>query len=255
MFVPTPKGFVNTPVSKYLFVWSTGLPVIISLVGVKYLFELNLIPQIWEWHQWWRLIIWQLAYSNQSEVMFGALLFYNYRVLERMMGSNKYLSYILVCFGYTILVTFGVMIISELIPFTPSFSVPAGSTSILFALLVQYYDLVPVVYRFEVLGIHPSSKITLTDRIFIFLVSFQLATTHLFRSIVSAWIGWAIGILVTRDVIPGKDWRIPYWKQLVGRAPRNPPQRPADESIPPQQNEEAAANRWFGRDFLDTFRR
>lgn len=41
--------------------------------------------------QWWRIPISQLTYVDQVHVLLALLLFYNLRIVERFMGSRKFL--------------------------------------------------------------------------------------------------------------------------------------------------------------------
>ena len=42
------------------------------------------------YHQLWRVLIYQLCYTNSTECLFAAMTVYNMRVVERVWGSRKF---------------------------------------------------------------------------------------------------------------------------------------------------------------------
>ena len=61
-----------------------------SLFDVKHYFYVVVDMHILRYHQTWRALIYQLCYTNSSEVLFGAMTLYHMRTIERMWGSRKY---------------------------------------------------------------------------------------------------------------------------------------------------------------------
>lgn len=83
-------SFTNAPVTRTLVVGLVSSSLAASLFDLKYYFYILVNTHIWKYHQPWRALIFQLCYTNSSEVLFGAMTLYNMRVVERMWGSRKY---------------------------------------------------------------------------------------------------------------------------------------------------------------------
>jgi hypothetical protein len=73
------SGFTNAPITQLLLLGIVGSAIVASLTDTKYF--------LW---QYWRLLTWQLAYTNSAEVLFAAMTFYQLRVIERLWGSRKF---------------------------------------------------------------------------------------------------------------------------------------------------------------------
>ena len=99
---------------------------------------------------------------------------------------------------------------------------PAGPTSLLFALLAQYYAAIPHVYKYRVVTTNLTTTpgnvdgILFSDKSTIYLVACQLALSQLPGSLISAIVGWTIGLAWRSDFLPEKfsTWRVPGW--MVG---------------------------------------
>lgn len=112
---------------------------------------------------------------------------------------------------------------------------PSGPTSILFALLANYYAAVPYTYRYKLSpwsdpASSPSSaqaasrlwsrSLTLTSKSLSYLPPLQLALSQLPGSLLAAGVGWAVGTAYRRDLLPGASrWRVPGW--VVGEENKN----------------------------------
>jgi len=247
-----PAGFKNLPVSRTLTLITLLTPLIASLSNLKYLFYYAYDPFILEYGQFWRLGTFQLSFLNESEVLVGLVLLYQLRSLERLYSSHKYLSIILMIYLYVVLFTSIMIMIDFYSGIKVVNSMSSGPTAIIFALLFQYREYIPVMYKFEVYG-SSNNKVVLTDHAFIYLISFQLAISQGISSIGSSFLGWIIGALITRGLIFGKNWRIPFWKYIVEV-------KKAREVTPPiagndNTDEDATETRPLTTQFLDTFRR
>jgi len=84
------SGFTNAPVSQFLLYYLVLSSVIVSISDVKFYFHVQIVPHLWNWGQWWRLLIWQGVYANAGEVLFATMAVYNLRVVERLWGSRKF---------------------------------------------------------------------------------------------------------------------------------------------------------------------
>lgn len=83
-------SFTNAPVTRTLVYGLIGTSICASLLDVKHYFYILVDLHIWRFHQLWRVLIYQLCYTNSSEVLFAAMTLYNMRGVERMWGSRKY---------------------------------------------------------------------------------------------------------------------------------------------------------------------
>lgn len=91
MFTATLAGFKDTPVTKAWICFLLVAPIVVSLLQVQYIFDLAVSPYLTVWHQWWRVPLNQSIFVNQSEIIIAILLLYNLRVIERLIGSAKFL--------------------------------------------------------------------------------------------------------------------------------------------------------------------
>ncbi|KAK9322730.1 hypothetical protein V1517DRAFT_124898 [Lipomyces orientalis] len=231
MFAATPPGFKNAPISKLFITITVSASIVSSIVGIKHYFFLQLVPHIWGWGQWWRLIVWEFVYLNESEVLFASLLVYNLRVIERMLGSRKYASMLILSYGFTFLLAPFLLILLKVVPSYTANYLPPGPTPIIFTALALYHDMIPSVYKFRISSSPPPAEsddtqssssssapststphaITLSDKIFVYILSAQLALAQMPASLICAFTGWLVGVLWTREVLPGRNWRIPEW--------------------------------------------
>lgn len=111
---------------------------------------------------------------------------------------------------------------------------PSGPTSILFALLANYYAAIPYTYKYRISPTSPSSSsttnpsttqqatsiwarsITITSKATSYLAPFQLALSQFPGSLLAAAVGWAVGTAYRRDLLPGAyGYRVPGW--MVGQ--------------------------------------
>lgn len=251
-----PAGFKNLPVSKIITSLTLFVPLVASLSNVKYLFYYAYDPFILQYNQFWRLFTFQLAYLNESEVLLGVVLLYQFRSLERLYSSHKYLSTIIVTYLYVLIITSLNIAFNFYLGIQWINAMASGPTAILFALLFQYSEYVPVMYKFEIYGTS-SNKLVLSEQSFLYLLSFQLAISQGLKSVGAATLGWCIGALVCRGMIPGKGWRIPFWKAIAKKQAAYRAETPVPVSGDPNNNndEDATETRPLSTQFLDTFRR
>ena len=84
------SGFTNAPITQLLLLGVVGSAIIASLTDTKYFLWIEVRPHLLDYWQYWRLLTWQLAYTNSAEVLFAAMTFYQLRVIERLWGSRKF---------------------------------------------------------------------------------------------------------------------------------------------------------------------
>jgi hypothetical protein len=83
-------GFTDAPVSRSLVYGIVATSILVSITDAKHYFYIQVDPHLWQYHQIWRVFIYQLCCTNSTEVLFAAMTFYNMRVIERLWGSRKY---------------------------------------------------------------------------------------------------------------------------------------------------------------------
>ena len=82
--------FTNAPVSRLLVLGLVSASIGASMLDVKHYFYIAIDTHLFKYRQLWRLLAYQLCYTNSTEVLFAAMSLYNLRVVERMWGSRKY---------------------------------------------------------------------------------------------------------------------------------------------------------------------
>lgn len=83
-------SFTNAPVTRTLVYGLVGMSIAASLLDIKHYFYILVDLHVWRFHQLWRALIYQLCYTNSSEVLFAAMTLYHMRGVERMWGPRKY---------------------------------------------------------------------------------------------------------------------------------------------------------------------
>ena len=180
----------------------------------------------------------QLVYTNSTELLFAALTLYHLRTVERLWGSRKFLSFILLLYPWTsILPPLILALIIRPLSFGHLNYLPAGPTPLLFALLAQWHAATPSTYTYK-LGTtssapspnqpsstappeQPSSSsptltLTLTSKTTSYVVPAQLALSQFPHTLLAALVGWAAGIAYRNELLPFTSWRVPGW--VLGRS-------------------------------------
>ncbi|KAF2628692.1 hypothetical protein BU25DRAFT_430527 [Macroventuria anomochaeta] len=226
------SGFTNAPVSQFLVFGTVIGALVATITDTRYYLPVAVVPHIWGYGQLWRFVTWGWVFTNSTEVLFGVLAFYQLRVVERLWGSRKFLSFLVATLPYTTLLP-PILLTFVLRPLTFGYInyLPSGPTSILFALLANYYAAVPYTYKYRIAPSSPSStapttaqqatsiwsrSITITSKAASYLPPFQLALSQFPGSLLAAAVGWAVGTAYRRDLLPGASgWRVPGW--MVGQ--------------------------------------
>jgi hypothetical protein len=55
------SGFKHAPVSQILVIGIVATSIIASITDTKYYFYIQIVPHIWNWRQFWRLLTWQVS--------------------------------------------------------------------------------------------------------------------------------------------------------------------------------------------------
>lgn len=232
------SGFTAATVSRWFFFTSIAVSLLVSITDTKYLFHIQLVPHLWRYKQYWRLLVWQSCYNNSSELLFGVMTLYHMRVLERLWGSRKFAvrisclvlatrqsrfptstdrqtqSFLLSTLPPTLLIPPVVLTILHPITFSALNVLPSGPTPLIFALLAQYHATIPTVYKYRLLVSSSSTEaVTFSDKSLVYLLAAQLALSSLPGSMIAATVGWFVGVAWRRDLGPAiwTTWRTPMW--------------------------------------------
>ncbi|KAL7274079.1 hypothetical protein RUND412_003045 [Rhizina undulata] len=230
------SGFRSAPVSKSLLYLIVTSSLLASIADIKHYFHIQILPHIWLYRQVWRVGIWQTIYANAGELLFASMVLYHLRIIERLFGPHKYISFLV----YTYLLTSILVPVLSAVVFTLTGSlnyIPPGPTPVIFAALAQYHAVVPSVYKFQVATSIFSSKtpsssaerseeeeeetmdvVTLTDKFYVYLLATQLALCQPPGSLFAAAVGWIVGYAWRMEMLPRSRWRLPAWAWKSGSA-------------------------------------
>ncbi|CAK7270918.1 hypothetical protein SEPCBS119000_004331 [Sporothrix epigloea] len=223
-------SFANTPVTRSLVLGLVSSSIGASIFDIKHYFYILVDPQILRYHQTWRMLTYQLCYTNSSEVLFAAMALYQMRVVERMWGSRKYASFIAVVSLISAVAPPVLLLALRKLTNGHLNYLPAGPTAIVFAILAQYYSIVPHRYTYRVAFSardQPAADtedefvgLTFSDKSYRYVLAAQLALFQWPGALLSAAVGWILGHAWRNDVLPGRltNWRVPGW--LVGMRPQ-----------------------------------
>ncbi|KAI1328057.1 hypothetical protein F5Y16DRAFT_164676 [Xylariaceae sp. FL0255] len=268
-------SFTNAPVTRSLVYGLIGMSIAASLLDIKHYFYILVDLHFFRFHQTWRSLIYQVCYTNSSEVLFAAMTLYNMSIVERLWGSRKYATFVLITYILTSLLPPAIVaFVLRPITFGVFNYLPAGPTPIIFAILAQYHAMIPHVYKYRVatsMSQSPNDQfqgLTFSDKSYRYLLALQLALFQWPGSLVGASIGWVVGYAWRMEVLPRSlmRWRIPGW--IVGiRTPRRSQEfeglrrRLEDENAPTaassgvqgQSGGESGRRRTMGQQVIDQF--
>ncbi|KAK6824839.1 DSC E3 ubiquitin ligase complex subunit 2 [Apiospora arundinis] len=267
-------SFTNAPISRGLVYGLIGTSIAASLLDVKHYCYILVDTHLWRFHQTWRALIFQLCYTNSSELLFAAMTLYHMRTIERFWGSRKYASFIIVTLMLTSILTPGILaFILRPLTFGLFNYLPAGPTPVIFAVLAQYHAMVPHMYKYRLATSSSAPAngqvqgITFSNKSYIYMMAGQLALSQWPGSLLGALIGWVVGYSWRMEILPRSltKWRIPGW--MVGvRTQRRSEEfeglrrrlEGEDASTATtsgaQTGGEAGRRRTMGQQFMDTFR-
>jgi membrane associated rhomboid family serine protease len=80
----------GAPVTKLLLAGIVTTSIAASLLDAKHYTFILIDTHLWRHHQLWRLLTYQLSYTNSTEVLFAAISLHSLKMVERMWGSRKY---------------------------------------------------------------------------------------------------------------------------------------------------------------------
>ena len=146
---------------------------------------------------WWRMVVHDFMFSSNGELFFGLVLLYHLRIIERLFGSKKYSSFIIVnSLMTTALQVLGMLIFRNL-------KVPFGCYSLLFSSLYHYFSRVPALYETRLFNI------PMSDKSFVYIIAGQLLLNGGSHSLYAASCGWLSGLLYDYNFFAMKRFRLP----------------------------------------------
>ncbi|OQU96161.1 hypothetical protein CLAIMM_02278 isoform 2 [Cladophialophora immunda] len=206
----TTSGFSHTPVARLLILASVGLSILVSTLSVQYLLPIRPHPHLWPYLQFSRLLTYQTAHTTSTELLFSAVLLYQFRVLERLWGSRKFASFVAVVFWCNVLVVPWLVVLLKLVTLGWYNYLPSGSTGLVFALLSAWAEEVPRIYRYKIATGSPAPTaggrqqvpgVVLSDKSTTYLLAAQLALSQFPYSILPAAVGWTVGTAWMGEVV------------------------------------------------------
>ncbi|MCJ1443648.1 MAG: hypothetical protein MMC23_004148 [Stictis urceolatum] len=171
---------------------------------------------------------------------------YHLRLIERLWGSRKFASFLFTLYPLASLIPPLLLALAvRPLSFSLVNALPAGPTTLVFALLAQYQAAIPTVYKWRLVtgsgtnaggnvgrnapgqgqadsaGIQ--SVLTFSDKTTTYLLALQLALSQLPGSALAALVGYGLGVAYRNGVLPERlvEWRLPGWmiggSGMVGR--------------------------------------
>ncbi|KAG2426691.1 hypothetical protein HYH02_014731 [Chlamydomonas schloesseri] len=186
--MPTITGFRHAPVSKGIIFLSAGASILSQAARASR--RVQLVPG---------LLSRALVFRSPAELLFGTLVLYYFRVLERESGSNK--------FGAFAAASTGISALLQWLATRSGLAVsglPSGPYGLIFAAFVQYFFQVPASNKVVV---WPGWR--LSDKVFLYLVGLQLLLSGGTSSLLAGCSGLVAGLLWRANVAGLKRFRLP----------------------------------------------
>jgi len=193
-----PSGFYNAPVSKGILIGTVASSILVSVAQLGKALTFHDLSSVISKFQLWRLFTNHMFFTSPGEVLFGSILIYYFRMLERQMGSVKFAG-----FAFVSIIFATLMQIPLFVLFYTTKGVAAGPYSLIFSCLVQFYFDIPATYRFRVFGI------TSNDKLFAYLLSIQLMFSNYPGSVLAAFCGILSGLAYRSDALKLSKFKFP----------------------------------------------
>ncbi|KAF8318147.1 hypothetical protein DL93DRAFT_2148374 [Clavulina sp. PMI_390] len=203
-------SFAHAPVIKALMIGLGVSSLLLSISDAKHYAHVQLRPHISRDHQYWRLFFYQLAFTNSSDLFLSELLLYHIGIpVERAFGSLKFASFALVSSLLSTLFIFTSLIAFNRIGLN---HIPAGPTALILSIVYQYHRTTPTTYTFRI------SKIDFSNKIFYYILAFQLALSWPPETALTSAIGLLSGALYRSDMLGLNSFRLsPTFQSLAIR--------------------------------------
>lgn len=216
----TTQSLTHTPTTRLLLFSSISFSLLTSILDLKHYAPIKPSPHLWPYLQLSRLLTYQLASTSSTEVLLAAVLLYQFRVLERLWGTRKYTSFLLVCWTCLTVLTPLLVLLLKLGTLGWYNYLPSGLTGLVFATMAAWSEEVPLLYRYKILtGVEEDVRdarakgVVFSDKSATYFLAAQLALSQFPYGIVPALAGWVVGSAWQGELLPGGmgRYRVPRW--------------------------------------------
>ena len=157
-----------------------------------------------------RLVAGQLLFGSVGELLLGLGLVYHFRLFERRMGTSQFVSF---TFCSTLLSLGFQMVLLALNPGQETLTrIAPGLYSVVFALFVPYFALVPKLNRHRILGVE------LSDKSLVYLWGSQLLFARGRESLATGLCGLLGGLLCLSESLPFRKMELPAPLRAFGKS-------------------------------------
>lgn len=240
MSMEPPVGLTAMPVTKLAMITTLVVPLMASIANYKHIFLLQYDPFLQTYHQYYRLFIFQFCAINESDTILLALLWYLFRHLERLLGSHKYLTLIVLSWAYTTLVLLGLNLVWNSFvgkfPWLQWNNFTTGSLPIILSLVHFYKEYTPQIYEWNIRLLGPRRgsanwndnkqegkgvvQWKINDQFLLNGLILLLILNQGFAGVLCGFISWMCGIFIDKGLLPGLDhWRIPFVLHWISQGP------------------------------------
>ncbi|RKO85784.1 hypothetical protein BDK51DRAFT_17162, partial [Blyttiomyces helicus] len=143
------------------------------------------------------------VFNNSTEILFGGILLYQLRLLERHWGTHKYASFFAVTSTTSLILQIFLLSLSRIVGGRLGSSVPAGPYGFIFAGVWMLRKAIPVTYRVG------AEVLEFNNRFFGYLIALQFLWSEFPSSLLCAATGLAAGVLYDANVGGLRGWRVP----------------------------------------------
>ncbi|GAA6041264.1 hypothetical protein JCM8097_001304 [Rhodosporidiobolus ruineniae] len=198
-------SFAGAPLSRALIATTVVTSVLAAITSTQQYLAVPLVPHLSRDHQFFRLVGHHFAFSNSSELFLAVLvLWYASPGVERMWGSRKYASFLLVTTALSTVISTLLLVFGWRVTGGRFNVLPSGPFAITFAIVAQNHRLIPTLYHFQLF--HPS--FSLTNRFPLYLLSLLLSTSQPPVSLLLAVIGLTSSLAYTSNFLAMRDYRL-----------------------------------------------
>lgn len=199
MLTSGPSGFHNAPITKAIFLFSTGTSILFSVMSLQKHLNFPDLSSLLESYQIWRPFTHQLFFSSPGELLYGSIMIYEFRLFERLMGSSKFAGFTLVSVVVSILAQLAAFV---LFPNLHNFT--TGPYSFIFSCLVLYYFDIPVTSRIRLFG-----RVKASLKMFVYILAIQMMFSNFPTSFIAGFCGIMGGLLYRSESLGLKKLKFP----------------------------------------------
>merc|ERR1712216_80150 len=168
---------------------SAGLSLLLPIISSRTMLNLQMTSLIKG--QFSRIVLGTVVFATPGELLFGSILIYYFRLLERQMGIAKFASYAVLSFLISTLLQIAVLVA---FPATVK-NFASGPYGYIFSSMALVYLRIPRLHHLSLFGI------PITDKFFAYLLAAQMAFSNAPSTLCSAIVGIATGCIYHFDVV------------------------------------------------------